>query len=67
MCVGFHCPICVLFDCYNGTAFPSGELRSFLGFLFGLAELVGVTGSIMLQRRWPEFVMFLLLANVAHS
>jgi hypothetical protein len=49
MCVGFHCPICVLYHCYNGAAFPRGELRSFLGFLFVLTELVRVTLSIMLQ------------------
>jgi hypothetical protein len=62
-------PICVLFDCYNGAAFPSGELHSSLGFLSGLTELVGVRGSIMLQRRNYDqsFVMFLLFANVAQS
>jgi hypothetical protein len=42
MCAGFHCPISVLFDCYNGAAFPSGELHSFLGFLSRLTELVGI-------------------------
>jgi hypothetical protein len=31
--------------------FPSGELRSLLGFLSRLTELVEVTGSIMLRRR----------------
>jgi hypothetical protein len=32
MCVGFHFPIYVLFGWYNGTAFPSRELHSFLSF-----------------------------------
>jgi hypothetical protein len=50
MYVGFHCPICVSLDCYNGAAFPSGELRSFPGFLSGPTELVGVAGSVMLQK-----------------
>jgi hypothetical protein len=48
--------------------FPSNEMRSFLGFLSGLTELVEVTGSIMLQR-WKygqSFVTVLLFANVAH-
>jgi hypothetical protein len=69
MCVGFHCSISVLFDCYNGAAFPSGELHSFLGFRSGPTKLVGDTGSIMLQR-WKYgqgSVMSLLFANVAHS
>jgi hypothetical protein len=68
MCVGFYCLICVLFDCYNGVT-SSGELRSFLGFLSRLTELVGGTGSIMLQRRkyGPSSVMFLLFTYVGHS
>jgi hypothetical protein len=69
VCLGFHCPICVSVRCSNGAAFQSGALRSFLGFLPGPTELVGVTGSIMLQRRkyCQSFVMFLLFANVADS
>jgi hypothetical protein len=57
-----------LFDCYNGAAFPSGKLHSFLSFLSGLTKLVEVAGSIMLQRRkyGQSFVIILLFANVAH-
>jgi hypothetical protein len=63
MCVGFHCPIYVLFDSYNGAAFPSGELHSFLGFLSGLTELVGVTrfNNVAKMEIWPEFCNVLIV------
>jgi hypothetical protein len=50
----------LMFECNNGAAFPSGELRSFLGFLSGPTELVGVTDSIMLQR-WKYGESFVML------
>jgi hypothetical protein len=69
MHVGFHCPIYALFESYNGAAFPSGELHSFMGFLSGLTEMVGVTRFTIVTKMEirPEFVMFLLSENVAHS
>jgi hypothetical protein len=40
-----------LFGCSNGAAFWSGEILSFLDFLSGSTEIVGVIGSMMLQRQ----------------
>jgi hypothetical protein len=58
-----------LFDGNIRTAFPSGELHSFLDFKSGLTEVVRITGSKMLQRRKYDqsLVMYLLFADVAHS
>jgi hypothetical protein len=45
----------------HGVAFPSGELRSFMGFPPRLTELVVVTGLMMLQiqKYRQSFVMSL--------
>lgn len=44
-----------MLDCYNGAA--SGELHSFMGFLSGLTELVGIYRFINVAKTeiWPEF------------
>lgn len=60
-------PYVFLFRCNNGAAFLTGELHSFLGFLPGLTELVGVTGSVAKAEVLSDVLMLLSLANVAET
>jgi hypothetical protein len=48
MCIGFQCPICVSVQCDNGVNF---RVVSCSGVSSGPTDEVGVTGSVMLQRR----------------
>lgn len=52
-----------MFDCYNGEA--SGELHSFMGFLSGLTELVGIYTFINVAKKeiWPKFRNVLIVSK----
>jgi hypothetical protein len=65
MCASLHCPIYVLFDCHYGAGFPSGDLRSFLCFLSGLTELVGVRrfNNVAKTEIWSEFRNVLIVSK----